>query len=299
MKFNEFLAEIKNSMKQYDSVNLIDDLSVHNWVVSAMKRFGNLLTIDIEKVIDVRNKKAQLPSGFRALKLAVKCEPYSYECDDKGRDILQDYYFYKTRESKETQWDICDPCCNTEKESVIVEKLYFKNGGKAKMYYRQPQWLRLTPHIQRDACTADCPNLKIYDSPHEININDKVLYANFKEGSIYMIYKGFEEDDEGFIIIPATDQDWLFEYLSYHVKRKLIEDLLSNSDNTSNEYSLYQLYKQNELDSFANARTELKFKNMKIGLQNYAKKVKSEFNVYNFGGYRSVYRGSKIDIIAI
>ena len=37
-------------MKQYDSANLIDDVSVHNWVVDALKRFGNLPTIQIEKV---------------------------------------------------------------------------------------------------------------------------------------------------------------------------------------------------------------------------------------------------------
>ena len=57
MKFSEFLAEIKSSMKQYDSANLIDDISVHNWVVDALKRFGNLPTIQIEKVLEVKNKK--------------------------------------------------------------------------------------------------------------------------------------------------------------------------------------------------------------------------------------------------
>ena len=51
MKFSEFLAEIKSSMKQYDSANLIYDVSVHNWVVDALKRFGNLPTIQIEKVL--------------------------------------------------------------------------------------------------------------------------------------------------------------------------------------------------------------------------------------------------------
>ena len=93
MKFEEFYSEIVSSMKQYDSANLIDKVSIYNWIEDALKRFGNLPTIQIEKVLEVKNKKASLPSGFKSLKVALKCEPHSYECTEEGKDILQNTYF--------------------------------------------------------------------------------------------------------------------------------------------------------------------------------------------------------------
>ena len=297
MKFSEFLAEIKSSMKQYDSANLIDDVSVHNWVVDALKRFGNLPTIQIEKVLEVKNKKVKLPDGFKSLKLAVKCEPYVYDCDDKGRDILQNTYFYKTIESSESSWNFCNPCCVEEKESCIVEKLYFHNGGKANLYYKNPQWLKLTSYLKRDICTKDCPNLKIKSSKYEISINNKTLYTNFSKGSIYIIYNGFEEDDEGFVIIPDTNQGWLKQYIEYNVKRRIIEEILGNSDNSTNEVSLYQIYQTNESQSFSNAKTELKFKDIEIGLKNYRNRIKKEFTIYNFGGRSNISGRNKIEFL--
>ena len=283
MRFSEFLAEIKASMKQYDSANLLDPLSIHNWVVEGMRRFGSIPTIQIEKSIEVKNRKASLPEGFKSLVLALKCEPYRYECDEKGQDVLQQYYFYKTWESSHTQHNICDPCESTETQSCIVEKVHFHNGGKAHFYYNQPTWLRLVNYMKKDVNLSDCINLRVKSSPYEISINNKTVYTNFNKGVIYMVYKGYEEDEDGFVIIPETNQGWLKQYLEYNVKRRIVEDILTNSDNTTNEQSLYQIYQSNELQSFSNAKTELKFKGMSIGIKNYQKKIKKELSVYNFG----------------
>lgn len=297
MKFSEFLAEIKSSMKQYDSANLIDDVSVHNWMVDALRRFGDLPTMQIEKVLEVQNKKAKLPSGFKSLKLAIKCEPYGYDTDDKGRDILQNTYFYKTIETSESNWDFCNPCPIEEKESCIVEKLYFHNGSKANLYYKNPQWLKLTSYLKRDICTKDCPNLKIKSSKYEISINNKTLYTNFSKGSVYMIYNGFEEDEEGFVIIPDTNQGYLKTYIEYFVKRRIIEDIIGNSDNSTNEMTLYQMYQSQEMQYFSLAKTELKFKDIEIGLKNYRNKIKKEFTIYNFGGRSNISGRNKIEFL--
>ena len=283
MKFSEFLAEIKSSLKQYDSANLIDEVSVHNWVIEGLKKFGNLPTDQIEKVLEIKNRKVALPANFRKLKLALKCTPDKYTCDEEDKDILQDMYFYKTRESSELSWNYCDPCEVTETESCIVEKIYFHNGRKANFYYKNPQWLTLTPHIKRDACTPDCVNFKIKSSKYEININNKTLYTNFASGIVYIIYRGFPEDEDGFVMIPETQNGWLKQYLEYNIKRRIIEDILGNSDNSTNEKTLYDIYLSNELQSFANAKTELKFKDLDLGIRNYRNKIKKEFSIYNFG----------------
>lgn len=286
MRFSEFLAEIKSSMKQYDSANLLNDLDIYNWTVQGLRRFGSLPTIQIEKSIEIKNKKATLPDGFKSLKLALKCEPFTYQCDDKGKDILQKTFFYKTTESLETKWDICDPCDLTVKEKCITEKLYFHNGGEATFYYKNPQWLKLVSYLKKDLDIKDCFNLQVKSSPHEISINNKTIYTNFNQGYVYMVYNGFPEDEEGFVEIPETNQGNLKLYLEYMVKRRIVEEVIGNGDNTNAEISMYQLYQQQELQYFSLAKTELKFKDMEIGLKNYQKKIKKEFRIYNFGNDR-------------
>lgn len=283
MLFKEFLADIKSSLKQYDSANLINDMDVYNWVIQGMRRFGNLPTIQIEKSLEVKNRKVALPEGFKSLRMALKCEPDRYECDEKAQDVLQQYYFYKTWETNQTEYSICEPCESTEKQTCVVEKIYFHNGGKANFYYKKPEWLKLVSYSKGDLDLKGCFNLAVKNSPHTISINNKTLYTNFNSGVIYIVYNGFEEDEDGFVEIPETNNGNLEQYLQYYVKRNLMEQMITNSDNTTNEFQLYQLFKADELQYFSLAKTEMKFKNIETGLKNYAKKVKREFKIYNFG----------------
>lgn len=283
MTFKEFLADIKSALKQYDSANLIDEVDIYTWMVQGMRRFGNLPTIQIEKSLEVKNRKVALPEGFKSLRMALKCEPDRYECDEKGYDVLQDFYFYKTWETNQTEYSICEPCESTEKQTCVVEKVYFHNGGKAHFYYKKPEWLKLVSYTKKDIDLTGCFNLKVKESPYEISINNKTLYTNFNSGVIYMIYNGFPEDDEGFVEIPETNNGNLEMYLKYYVQRNFIEQLITNSDNTTNEAQLYQIFNTNELQYYSLAKTEMKFKNMGTAIKNYANKVKREFKVYNFG----------------
>lgn len=134
-------------------------------------------------------------------------------------------------------------------------------------------------------CEKDCPNLREVESPYEISINNKTIYTNFKEGTIFLVYNGLEEDEDGFLIIPETDTDeqWLNRYLLAKIKRMIIERILTNSDNNTNEQFLYKMYFEEEQNTYPKAMGELKMKKVMMGLNNYRRKIKKEFSVYNFG----------------
>jgi hypothetical protein len=286
--FDEFLAEIKESLKQYDSAGLINDLTVYNWVLDALNQFSMLPTIRIETVLDVKNNKTKLPDGFKSIYSALKCEPFGYTTDcPEGEDILQNIYFYKVREIKNAEWALCDPCELKEEETCIVEKLYLHNGTKANLYYNnaQPIKLKLTPFVKKTSCDKGCLNFAVKDSPYEISINKRTLYTNFEKGSIFMVYNGYEEDDDGFLLIPDTEEGWLKKYLVAMVKRNIIEDVLANSDNTTNEQFLYTLYLQQSNEFFNKAMGEMKLKRVLQGMNAYKRKLKKEISVYNFGDY--------------
>lgn len=300
MTFEEFSAEIKSMMPQYVSAGLVDDMSIYGYMLEGLSEISILPTIRIETIINIKNNKGKLPDGFKSLYSAIKCEPYVMTTDqEEPKDILQEIYTYKVRETNNKSWSTCDPCDVVETDSCVVEKVYLHNGTRANLYYNnlQPIKLKLTPYIKKTKCDKECKNFN-QQSPHEISINNKYVYTNFKEGNIYMIYNGYEEDDEGFVMIPETTENNLLKFLKAFVIREFLRAMFRSSDNTTNEQFLYGIYNQDVIDYKPRATGELKMAKILPNMKNYARKIKREFEVYNFGTYNHN-RGNRIDFIVL
>lgn len=285
MEFTEFLAEFKSDLQQYDSANLIEDMDIHRWVIEGMNRFGNLSTVPTSTVILINNRKGKLPTGFKSLKLALKCESCGCECEEENKDILLDSFIYSTKSTTDVLSNICKPCDREIKESYIEEKVYLRNGAKAKMYYNDLKWLKLVSYSKRDVDLTDCPNLNIKESPYEISINNGMMYTNFTKGNVYITYKGYPIGDDDFVLIPDSKRGHLQSYLEYYCKRKFMEKIMGNGDSGGNEVSMLQYYNNLELQHFANAKVDLKFKDMDLAIEGYKESLKkqSKFTMYNFG----------------
>lgn len=301
MRFEEFISDIKSSMKQYDSANLIDELTVYNWVLECLKRFGSLTTVRHEVVLPVKNGKVELPASFKSLKLALKCSPNKIEFEDDCEDVLQSSMFYKTFDYKHSE-SVCSSDdylnlsdCDKEfnelmssdiKSASITESVYLNKKHRIEAKYDRLIPLTLISYAKSDVDKSFCPNVKLKKSPYQISINKRTLHCNFTDGYVFVIFNGYEEDEDGFVEIPDTNNGWLKQYIDYHVKRRIIEDVLTNSDNSTNEVSLYQLFQTNELQCYSNAKTELKFKGINSAINKYKKKIKREMSIYNIGVIR-------------
>lgn len=281
MLFEEFLADLKTRLTQYDSSGLIDDMTVYQDVQRAIKKLGLLPLIPHKTMLEVKNGKAKLPDGFRKITYAVKCTPDEYEVED-DEDILQDSYMYKVKDIKRKEWDACDECDETYSEEIIMESLYFRNNKRGRIYYKKPIPLKLTNYVIKNYCDNGCKNIKVKECPYEIQIKNNILYANFKNGNIYLEYKGVEEDEDGMLIIPESDMGFVEEYITAFVKAELMLRIIENSDNTTNEYTLYTDYRQQVAILYMQAENELKFKGLKKSLDKYRKHIKREFSTYNF-----------------
>ncbi len=282
MTFDEFLANIKNKFKQYDSVGLIDEMSVYEDALYAIKSLGLLVLEKNSTVVQIKNGKGKLPSGFSKLVSAIKCTPYEYECEDEPERILQSSYMSAVKDIKRTEWNGCNPCDETYSEEIIVENIYFHGKRKAHIKYNNPLYLKLATHVNKNMCEKECPNLKIKECPYEISIKGNTIYTNFKEGTIYITYKGFEEDDDGMVIIPESTMGHVEKYVNAYVSSELMFQMLANSDNTTNERTLYGELLRQVGEYKALAVTELKFKGMDRAINKYKKVIKKEFNSFNF-----------------
>ena len=239
------IAEIRNSLKQYDTSGLIDDYSLYNYIFSALRKFGNLITTKHEIIIPVRNKRATLPSNFESIQSAMKADKGWVESEIE-QDHLQQTYFWKERTEKNNTWNRCQNCSKEYGEKVIVEKIYL-HEKETKFCYTNPCYLRISKHTKKDLISKDC-NILSNNSPYEITINDKTVHTNFEQGELFIKFYGFEVDEQGKPYIPQSPHEHLETYITYFLKRKIFEDIWLNSDDTSIEGKIQYLMMQEKAE---------------------------------------------------
>lgn len=255
-------AEIKTDFKSYEESGLIDDISLDLWIRNALQRFGGNIQTLQEKTIEVSNGQAKLPDNFYSLHLAVKCAPTKHEVICGEEDELQSVYQYRVRTEAQREWDNQSNQYKTESYKEVTEKIFFHNGkSEVDFHYRHTNFLRLTKGFVKEKCHKSCVNLSkhlTYDSPYEINIQGDYVQANFNKGFIYIQYYGLQTNEEGDILIPDMSSSRVYEYLMYHCKRRILENIWQNGDE-DNLQNKIQYMLQMERDAFSVAMTEAKF----------------------------------------
>lgn len=258
MTFQEFYSEkIATSMSSYVASGLADEMKVYGWVVNALKQFGTLFATIQEQVIHIDNYEAHLPDGFIKLKLALECEPAFYEIEKQDKH-LQFSNMWIERHEKTTTWNSCDDCCEEEYEKKIEERVYWQDNT-IRYVYKKPRLIRVVEGVKGKQCSNDSPNLK-HRGGETISImkNSRKIQASFKEGSVFLRFYGYETDEDGMLIIPESNQGDLENYLEYMVKEKILEDVVLNGDNVTNEASLIPYFERKKNDAFSKTMTDAK-----------------------------------------
>lgn len=262
MKLSEFIAEIKTSMKAYDAANLIDEISINNWVVSELKRFGSNLMDLQEGIISVKKGKSSLPEGYWHMRLAARVYAERYtNLDGDDEDVRFSRKMYDKIE-RGAKWLPSGECLE------ISEKTYTEiisiDDSRVELHYSQPILLNIVRGVEQKGLEFDCINLSKRMSAGEvfnISINNTTVQTNFSEGIIYLQYYGLRRE-EGEIVIPETQHDRLKTYLEYFVKSKILEEAILNNDDRST-FNLWQAFEQKAQNHFDLAMTEAKFTGLK------------------------------------
>jgi hypothetical protein len=262
MELSEFIAEIKTSMKSYDAANLIDEISIQNWVIDELKRFGaNIMDLQ-DFVLHIKNGQARLPDNYWHLRIAARVYADRYKnLDGNDEDVRYSRALYDTVERGAT-WTP-EGVCKEITEKTVTERIYI-NKDRVELHYSNPILLQVSKGVIQKKGDFNCINLSnsmAVKSPFTVVINNRTIQANFSEGVIYLQYYGLLADDDGNIIIPETQHNRLKTYLEYYVKYKILEDLMLNGDDR-NVGSLMQLFDQKAKLHFENAMTEAKWESL-------------------------------------
>lgn len=283
LTFEQFASEIKSELSKYDNVGLIDDTLIMKQVYRGMNKFGVFPMEIYEDTLEVKNNKVKLPENFKALDLAIKCEPYKVATED--RTVLLEDRMWSVLDRSSASWDECSPCDITYTKDCIVEKVYLKTKTPAAtFYYNKPMLLKLTEGTSVGECTDTCKNKFVTSSPFEINIRNKTIYTNFKDGTIFVRYYGYHVDEEGMPYIPTSELGSMEEYLENKVKLAILEQILENGDDVPGDRAaqLLQRRDQKDRDLYLKAMTEYKMGNIFTNLEEYGRHIKRTFELYNY-----------------
>lgn len=287
MNIDNLIAEIESSLKQYKNSGLLDITSLRRWTRMALKKFGQSVCTLQEGVVQITDGVGILPEGFHSLHLAVKCSPKGYFVNEQDIPLIQNTLMWKERVERSTDWNSCAPCCKEESEKTIIENVII-NGKEISFYYETPILLRLGKSMKRAGlCSSQCKNRFVTECEHEISINKETIFTNFTTGTIYLQFYGLEVDEENKIVIPDTPRGELVTYLEAHLKTRVLEELLTNSDDP-NLSGVLQYWSTKEQFQYLKAMKDAKFSTLtpdsykKLAAFNRGEMAKVKYMLPNF-----------------
>lgn len=266
---DNFIADITSSNYFKDNPHLVDTLSIKRWVDLAMKSMGKKVMTPKSKVVHVQNYKAFLGKEYGGLKLAAWCKADNYKIIGNYNRVRETPLY---RERIEKTNFTCAEGETISTEKTITEKILV-DDGEIHLKYRDPVYVKLGRNVVHDKCNKGC--LSNNESPYSINIYDKEVNANFKEGHLYIEYYALPYTEDGDILIPESDLGYFEQYLEAMVKRNILEEAMMSKDSTSLS-TMFSYYLQKESDLETKARKDLS----PIGLQSFWNLIDEKYN-YN------------------
>jgi hypothetical protein len=229
VSFEEFMAELETTFQSYADTNDIDKISVKGWVIEKLRGFGKNICDFREAVLLVENSRVLLPENFKSLSLALKIEGEIQDEKDRCKEIP-----FKKYVTNPAVWDSAVQeyvISNCESELIIESLIVNKQPIE---HYMHVTPLSLVKGMQKSALDVDCYNLNPAirnASPHQINITNRSLNANFKKGLIYLQYNSLPSTEDGEIAIPILTTGDILRFIENYTKIRIAEQLIANNRN--------------------------------------------------------------------
>lgn len=253
------IAQVLSQFKRYNVSDVIDENSMYRDVILAIRGFGNDITTLQEDIVEIRNGEGKLPDNFYRLKGAILCQPDNIHFQNVEYRQLVELGYVSNLSEITSRWNICDnDCCNEVEDKIYTKEVYFAENSRVRMNYKKIKYLKLGRTVDRKSCTTDCENFGISNEQDEITIAGDKLRANFNEGSIHILYRGFPTNEEGEMELPETPNGYLEKYIEGLLKVETAERIITNGDNVEGLMRLYSSWKQDLVVLKRKASNELK-----------------------------------------
>jgi hypothetical protein len=193
-----------------------------------------------EVVIDIEHGRGQLPFDFQYLNYAFRCGSYTVNSSMPSGTHVETFndvpYVPAPNESApcedgEACKDVCVvKTCDNKNEYQLVQRV-----GPSQ-FRTFTTWTELRIKDVNDK-VCYCPSLGA-QAIDIAEIKDGFLVTTFRTGKVYLSYQGAMENAQGDLLV--LDQPYCNEYYEYAIKQRILENMVWNGENVSQQLQLVE-----------------------------------------------------------
>lgn len=247
--FESLLEDVKLDLKSLVTDGSVDPSQLLKVATRINYDLGLRIYMTKERLLYVEKGRVRLPDDFYVMNFALVCGEYTEDATMPQGTNIQDVTpewrpwveaNYCSDISLPSQ-PVCLTQCGTEYQLIqVVNNQTRTYKTFAPIRFRNSQFI-----------DCDCPNLQSM-SRNEAYIKDGWIYFNTHdhhnhihndgnnhctdEAKIYINYQGTLEDAEGHLMVP--DHPYLNEYYEYGLKKRILENLVMDGVNVTNQVQL-------------------------------------------------------------
>ena len=236
--FDSLMEDVSIDFSSYALDGMIDSAQLIKVATRVNYDLGIRIHRTKQVVLDIEHGKAKLPHDFAYLNYAFICGSYTVQQDMPSgthvEDVAVDYVPAPGSSGPCEDPGCNDVCIVKECDNGTGHKLVQKVGAGEYRSYTAFESLRIA---NVNDATCDCPNINVR-SEMVGEIKDGFLKTNFKTGKVYINFQGAMEDADGRLLV--LDHPYCNEYYEYALKQRILENMIFNGENVSNQLGLIE-----------------------------------------------------------
>lgn len=226
---DQLMASVEQDLEIYATENMIDRQRLIKVVKEVNADLGIKINKEQEVLLEIKNKKVELPLDFRYLQAIFLCEAIETKLvPSLSADHVEQLMVEKGYET--TKCNGLVKICPVGSFETTCGSCYFsakKQGSLEETQYKITSPVKLTQRSLSACNTGKCFGHSNKNT-FEIDITDGTLYTNFESGTLYINYLSDMVDENNNILI--MDHPLVRPYYEYAVKKRLFENWYFTND---------------------------------------------------------------------
>ena len=237
--FSQLMEDVSIDFSNYALEGMIEPAQLIKVATRVNYDLGLKIHRTKEVILDIEHGKAQMPMDFQYLNYAFRCGSYSINNTMPSGTHIETFndvpYVPAPGESGPCEDPECrDVCviktCDDKNSYQLIQRVGPSN------FRTFTDWTELRIQGVNDK-VCYCPELGA-QAPDIAELKDGFLLTTFKTGKVYISYQGAMENAAGELLV--LDQPYCNEYYEYAIKQRILENMVFNGENVSNQLQLVE-----------------------------------------------------------
>jgi hypothetical protein len=246
--FDQLMNSVEQDLELYSNENMIDRQRLIKIVREVNADLGIKINKDQEAILEVKNKKAELPLDFAYLQALFLCEALETK---RKPAIMGDHMVQVPVDSQQYNEAGVIKICPTGSFNNEGGGCFFvgkRMDTQEETEYKVTSPIKLTQRALSTCEGRNCFGHNDYYS-YEVDINEGLILTNFEKGKLYISYLADMVDENNNILV--LDHPLIRPYYEYAVKKRLLENWFLTNDADVGERLKYtvQMLQQARLEA--------------------------------------------------